>query len=264
MSPEEEEDDEATDRNANQLRRNNNNAAEASPRLLLNDPQLLDVNYNPTRSNSAATTPHSSSNNDDISGASRAPPSGGGSGVDSADVPSTSTGITTSQPSSFDEDKLVELLVQALINRGDHYERSVNLQTGLEPMTRRYVADYLGTVTYHRFHNIAGRFVSNFTQILSDSATRHPEVLPVVLALDMVQVMYDIANTDSTRQNVGHILDLSYRYVNQFVQSLGNSWQTIQGYLYETQQDLERGSGGNNAATSNDVSSLPTYDEEVD
>ena len=41
------------------------------------------------------------------------------------DVPSTSTGITR-QP-SIDEDQLVKMLVQALIERGDQYERSLNV-----------------------------------------------------------------------------------------------------------------------------------------
>ena len=46
-----------------------------------------------------------------------------------SDVPSTSTGITR-QP-SIDEDQLVKMLVQALIERGDQYERSLNVSFSL-------------------------------------------------------------------------------------------------------------------------------------
>jgi len=182
------------------------------------------------------------------------------------DVPSTSTGITR-QP-SIDEDQLVKMLVQALIERGDQYERSLNLASGFDQ--RRHVANYLGSVTYHTFHNIAGRFVTNVTQLVQGATSRHPEILPVVVAFNMIRVMTDFASTGSTRQNMDHILDLSTRYLTQFVTSLGSSWQTIQSYLTETQQDLERGTNLSMASSSVDIPAdsqaalAQTYESEVD
>ena len=46
---------------------------------------------------------------------------------------------------------------------------------------RRHVANYLGSVTYHTFHNIAGRFVTNVTQLVQGATSRHPEILPVII-----------------------------------------------------------------------------------
>jgi len=183
-----------------------------------------------------------------------------------SDVPSTSTGITR-QP-SIDEDQLVKMLVQALIERGDQYERSLNLASGFDQ--RRHVANYLGSVTYHTFHNIAGRFVTNVTQLVQGATSRHPEILPVVVAFNMIRVMTDFASTESTRQNMDHILDLSTRYLTQFVTSLGSSWQTLQSYLTETQQDLERGTDLSMASSSVDIPAdsqaalQQTYESEVD
>jgi len=146
------------------------------------------------------------------------------SSVDSpmTDIPSTSTGITNEDHITMD--KLVELLVERLITRGDHVENTVGLQTTLEPVIRQYATNYLSNLTYNNFHTIAGRVIRSVGHMISNFS-ESPEIFEVVMGLDLLTVMYEITTSDSAFQ---HVRDLSTRYVHSLTQNIPSVRQILE------------------------------------
>ena len=50
-----------------------------------------------------------------------------------------------------------------------------------EPQLRRRVISYLNNTTYDRFEHIASRFTASMQMLANETATSHPDVMPVSL-----------------------------------------------------------------------------------
>ncbi|XP_076821122.1 uncharacterized protein LOC143466871 isoform X2 [Clavelina lepadiformis] len=146
----------------------------------------------------------------------------------------------TSPSSEIDEDKLVDLLVQAICQRGDEYTRSIDMPNGvpLEPAFRMNVVRYMSRASYDRFEHFATRFCNNVRQLVETSPPRHPDIFPVVMVFNMTRIMVDLVSSESTRQAVDHILQYSTQFVTRLVQNTGNTWGTVLEQLQDTEAEL--------------------------
>nr|CAB3262310.1 uncharacterized protein LOC100179483 [Phallusia mammillata] len=156
--------------------------------------------------------------------------------------PSTSTTQFTyetrdTERESIDEDKLVQQLVAVLCQKGDQYTRSIDMPPiPVENELRWNVARYMATTTFSHFQQFANRFCSNMKQLVANSPTRHPDVFPIVMVLNMTHLVVDIVSSEQTREAVDNAVSFSTRLITEFFK--GRSMESFLNDLNETEEEL--------------------------